>query len=117
MEEIWNLETRNDRLKSATQYERDMYQVILAISTARGYGLPEGSEAMVKFPAPSLPVNAIEEWTILKEKLALDYMALEDAWREENPDITPEEIDARRERLADETPVGPNFTGIVDGEQ
>jgi len=117
VEEIWNLETRNDRLKAATQYERDMYKVILAISTARGYGLPEDSELFVKFPVPSLPVNSIEEWTITQEQIALDYIAMEDAWRKDNPDITQDEIDARKERIAAEGAVAvPTFASVVTPE-
>jgi hypothetical protein len=115
VEEIWNLQTRNDRIKSATQYERDMYQVILSISNALQYGLPENSELMVKFPEPSLPVNAKEDWDIRKEKLAMDYMAVEDAWREENPDITSEEIEARKERIIAENVTVPSFDNVVEG--
>jgi hypothetical protein len=117
VEEIWNLETRNDRLKAATQFERDMYHVILSISNARGFGLPEGSELYVKFPKPSLPVNAKEAWDIKKEQIALDYISIEDAWREEEPDITQAEIDRRWESIKTEnTATLPTFGGVI-GEQ
>ncbi len=114
VEEIWNLETRNDRLKAATQFERDMYQVVLAISEDQGLGLPSNSDLLVKFPKPSLPVNVKEDWDIRKEKIATDFISKEDGWKEEDPDITPEEIDKRKERIAaDKVVLGPTFQGVI----
>jgi hypothetical protein len=114
VEEIWNLETRNDRLKSATQFERDFYKVILAISNDQQLGLPADSELLVKFPAPRLPVNEKEAHDIRKEELALDLISREQIWREKDPDITDAEIEARKALIiADSQGAVPGFGNIV----
>ncbi len=113
VEEVWNLETRQGRIKSAVSFEKQMYKVIKAISDARGYKLPADSWIEVDFPEPSLPVNRIEDWTIKKEKVALGYSPLEDEWRKDNPEITDQQINERKTALG----VGgivPTFGGSVD---
>jgi hypothetical protein len=114
VEEIWNLETRNDRLKAATQFERDFYQVILAISNDQNLGLPADSELLVKFPAPRLPVNEKEAHDIRKEELALELISREQIWRDKDPDITDAEIEARKALIiADRQGDVPGFGNIV----
>jgi hypothetical protein len=114
VEEIWNLETRNDRLKAATQFERDFYQVILAISNDQKLGLPADSELLVKFPAPHLPVNEKEAHDIRKEELALDLISREQIWRDKDPEITDVEIEARKALIiADSQGAVPGFGNIV----
>jgi len=118
VEEIWSLMTRRSRLKAATAYEKRMYKVILAISDAREWGLPADSELSVKFPEPRLPVNEKEAHDIRKEELGIGVLSKEDFWKEKNPSITPEEIEAKRLRIEEEgTITAPTFQGIVSGEQ
>lgn len=116
VEEVWNLTTRRGRLKSAEAFEKDMYKVIKAISDARSMGLPDNSEVRVDFPEPALPVNALEEWTITKEKVGLGYSPLEEEWKRDNPDITAEQI-AERKVLLNQGLAVPAFAGIdTDGQ-
>ena len=113
VEEIWNLETRQGRIKAAISFEKSMFKVVKAISDARNFKLPSDGEIKIDFPEPSLPVNVLEEWTIKKEKVALGYSPMEDEWKKDNPDITPEQIEKRKALLGTGTNV-PNFDGEAD---
>lgn len=115
VEEVWNLETRRARLNSAKAFEERMYKVILAISEVRDLGLPTDSTLSVDFPEPELPVNTKENWTIIKEKIATAYMSIEDAWRTENPDITPDEIAKRKEEIGISV-VSPSFGEFINAQ-
>jgi hypothetical protein len=102
-----------DRLKPARNFEINLYDTVLAISEAIDLGLPQGSKIKVEFKLPSLPVNEKEKHDIRKEKLALGVITIEDFWRDENPDITPEEIAVRKQRIEDSQGVVPGFGNIV----
>ena len=111
VQEIWNLETRLRRVKSAVSFEKNMHRVIKAISAKRNLGLGDGT-LEVDFPEPNLPVNAKEEWDITKEKVAMSYTPVEEMWLRDNPDMTPEQIDERKALLGSGQP--PDFSGAVD---
>lgn len=113
VEEVWNLTTREGRLKAARSFEGRMYTVIKAISQAREFGLPQDSEVKVDFPEPSLPVNTKEEWDITKEKIGIQFLTREDAWRAEDPDISEATIAERKQALGILAAV-PTFGNIVD---
>lgn len=111
VEEIWNLETRAKRIKSAKRFERDLYKVIFAISETVGLGLGQGT-AYADFEEPELPVNEKENWEIDREKIAVEVMAKEEYWRKENPDITAEEIAAKWKLLSQERAKTPGFENV-----
>ncbi|MDF1581578.1 MAG: phage portal protein [Desulfuromonadales bacterium] len=114
VEEIWNLETRKTRQRYASKFELQLFEVIKAISDARGYGIPSDSWIEVDFKEPSLPVNELEKWQIAKEQIGLKVMSIEEYWRRENPDITPAQIAERKAEINGNEI--PDFTQELTGE-
>jgi len=113
VEEIWNLETRKTRQRYASKFELQLFRVIKAISTARGYDIPSDSWIEVDFKEPALPVNEMEKWQIIKEQIGLNLMSREEFWRRENPDITKTQIEERKAEIGGNEL--PDFTQEMTG--
>ena len=105
VEELPNLELREDRTASAEIFETDLYRVISKFSDVHKLGLPlstSGHVLKATFPAPKLPVNKKEEWEIDQAKIVGGLMSREDYWKKDNPGITPEEIAEKIKKIESE---------------
>jgi len=98
VEETWNLETRKQRQKPAKVMEEQLYDVIKTISDAHSLGLADGA-IKVDFADPALAVDTISERQEDRADVASGIESREGVWRKENPDITPEQIEAKKQEI------------------
>jgi hypothetical protein len=113
VEELPGLQLRKKRQKPADTFEQDLYQVCLALSRVHNLGLVENTKLKVTFPKPDLPVNEKEKAEVRNMELATGIKTLEDIWKEDDPSLTAEDIEARK--AARKTAV-PDFTGVINAE-
>jgi hypothetical protein len=96
VEEFENIELRQTRIQAAKEFEYSLYNVFATMSEVHDFGLDKAAECMADFDEPSLPVNNAEEWMIAKEQIALGLLSPEEYWKSKNPDLTVEDLAAKR---------------------
>lgn len=96
VEEFENIELRQTRIVAAKQFEEDLYQVFAAMSAVHDWGLDTEGRGVADFVEPALPVNQTEDWTIAKEQLALGILSPEEYWALQDPDLTLDQLAAKR---------------------
>jgi hypothetical protein len=102
VEEIWNLELRKKRIKSAKTFEKRLYRVISRISDVYGLGLPSDGICYAEFKAPSLPVDETSAWTIAQQKMAVGVLSKVDYLKSQDAELTDDDARAKLAEIAAE---------------